>query len=90
MANIAKLEFPALNISGENYMSWTANVKRHLKAMGVLEAINEGIDCSDQDKAKADVFIHKHIDELLQLEYFNSDNPYELWNDLKNRYDNQK
>ena len=78
MANIAKLEFPALNITGDNYMAWTANVKRHLKSMDVLEAIQENNNCSDQDKAIADVFIHKHIDELLQHEYFNCDNPYTI------------
>ncbi|XP_022003905.1 uncharacterized protein LOC110901382 [Helianthus annuus] len=50
MANIAKIEFPALNITGENYMPWTAHVKRHLKSMGVLETITEGNKCSDQDK----------------------------------------
>ncbi|XP_021980241.1 uncharacterized protein LOC110876376 [Helianthus annuus] len=50
MANIAKIEFSALNITGENYMPWTAHVKRHLKSMGVLETITEWNDCSDQDK----------------------------------------
>lgn len=90
MSNIAKLEFPALNISGENYMSWAAHVKRHLKSMGILETINMENSCSEQDKAKADVFLHKHIDEMLQFEYSNCDNPFALWSDLEERFNNQK
>ncbi|KAD2393365.1 hypothetical protein E3N88_40342 [Mikania micrantha] len=90
MSNIAKIEFPALNITGENYMPWTAHVKRHLKSMGVLETITEGNKCTEQDKAKADVFLHKHIDEMLQFEYFNCDDPYVLWRDLQSRFDHQR
>ncbi|XP_022023971.1 uncharacterized protein LOC110924250 [Helianthus annuus] len=90
MENIAKIEFLALNITGGNYMSWKAHVKRHLKSMGVLETITEGNKCSDQDKAKADVFLHKHIDEMLQFEYSNCEDPYVLWEDLKSRFDHQR
>ncbi|KAM0045968.1 hypothetical protein Hdeb2414_s0009g00310211 [Helianthus debilis subsp. tardiflorus] len=89
MANIAKIEFLPLNIIGENYMLWAAHVKRHLKSMGVLETITEWNNCSDQDKAKADVFLHKHIDEMLQFEYSNFEDPYVLWEDLKSKFDNQ-
>ncbi|XP_076923309.1 uncharacterized protein LOC143585398 [Bidens hawaiensis] len=90
MTNIAKLEFLALKSSGDNYMPWTANTKRHLKSMGVLEAINENNTLDDHNRAKADVFIHKHIDEILQLEYFNHDNPSVLWKELKSRFDHQR
>ncbi|KAD3640447.1 hypothetical protein E3N88_29670 [Mikania micrantha] len=71
-------------------MPWTAHVKRHLKSMGVLETIIEGNECTEQDKAKADVFLHKHIDEMLQFEYFNCDDPYVLWRDLQSRFDHQR
>ncbi|XP_076931933.1 uncharacterized protein LOC143597274 [Bidens hawaiensis] len=90
MANIAKLEFPALNITGDNNMSWTAHVKRHLKSMGVLNTITVGNNCEDQDKAKADVFLHKYIDEMLQFEYSNCEDPCILWEDLKSRFDHQR
>ncbi|KAK9053758.1 hypothetical protein SSX86_016835 [Deinandra increscens subsp. villosa] len=90
MSNIAKLEFPALECTGENYMTWTANAKRHLKSKGVLDTINEGNTCEEKDKATADVFLHKHIDNMLQIEYSNCDDPHTLWNDLKNRFDHQK
>ncbi|XP_022023769.1 uncharacterized protein LOC110924033 [Helianthus annuus] len=58
--------------------------------MDVLETITEWNECSDQDKAKADVFFHKHIDEMLQFEYSNFEDPYVLWEDLKSRFDNQR
>ncbi|KAD7117149.1 hypothetical protein E3N88_04417 [Mikania micrantha] len=90
MSYIAKLEFPALNISGENYMALTAHVKRHLKSMGVLETINVNNNCSEQEKAKADVFLHKHIDGMLQFEYSNCDDPSALWKDLQERFNHQK
>ncbi|XP_076892824.1 uncharacterized protein LOC143544657 [Bidens hawaiensis] len=50
----------------------------------------EGNNCEEQDKAKADVFIHKHIDEMLQFEYSNCEDPYVLWKDLKSRFDHQR
>ncbi|XP_076934207.1 uncharacterized protein LOC143600386 [Bidens hawaiensis] len=90
MTNIVKLEFLALKSSGDNYMPWTANIKRHLKSMGVIEAINENNTLDDHNRTKADVFIHKHIDEILQLEYFNHDNPSVLWKELKSRFDHQR
>ncbi|KAD2393695.1 hypothetical protein E3N88_40672 [Mikania micrantha] len=90
MSNIAKLEFPALNISGENYMAWTAHVKRHLKSMGVLETINVNNNCLEQEKAKADAFLHKHIDGMLQFEYSNCDDPFALWKDLQEIFNHQK
>ncbi|KAK1420438.1 hypothetical protein QVD17_22032 [Tagetes erecta] len=90
MSNLSKLEFPALSISGENYIQWCAHVKRHLKSEGIYDTILEGNKCSEKDKAKADVILHKHIDEMLQFEYSNSDNPSELWKDLKSRFDHQK
>ncbi|XP_076931669.1 uncharacterized protein LOC143596897 [Bidens hawaiensis] len=90
MTNITKLKFPALNITGDNYMPWTAHVKRHLKSMGVLKTIMEGNNCEEQDKAKADVLLHKHIDEMLQFEYSNCEDPYVLWKDLKSRFDHQR
>ncbi|XP_076933900.1 uncharacterized protein LOC143599970 [Bidens hawaiensis] len=90
MTNIAKLEFLALKSSGENYMPWTANVKRHLKPMDVLDAISENNTLDDHNRAKADVFIHKHIDEILQLEYFNYDTPSVLWKELKSIFNHQR
>ncbi|KAL4568320.1 hypothetical protein LXL04_023929 [Taraxacum kok-saghyz] len=64
MSNMAKLEFPALEVNGKNYMSWTIDAEMHLESMGIREAINFINDCSLQDKARAHVFLRKHIDQL--------------------------
>ncbi|KAD3336071.1 hypothetical protein E3N88_31590 [Mikania micrantha] len=77
---------------GEDAMSeeTEAHVKRHLKSMVVLETINVNNNCSEQEKAKADVFLHKHIDGMLQFEYSNFDDPSALWKDLQERFNHQK
>ena len=83
MSNIEKIKFPALDITGANYIQWTANVKRHLKSMGALTTLEEGNECSEEIKAKADVFLHQHLDEKLEFEYSNCDDPSILWKESK-------
>nr|GEV09636.1 hypothetical protein [Tanacetum cinerariifolium] len=68
MSNIEKLKFLALDITGENYTQWTGYVKRHLKSMGALATIQEGNKCTKETKEKDDVFLHQHIDEMLEFE----------------------
>nr|GEU58402.1 retrovirus-related Pol polyprotein from transposon TNT 1-94 [Tanacetum cinerariifolium] len=76
MLNIEKIKFPALDITGANYIQWTGYVKRHLKSIGALATIQEGNKCTEETKAKVDVFIHQHIDEMLEYE----------WNNLRFQY----
>ncbi|GJV82852.1 hypothetical protein Tco_1522750 [Tanacetum coccineum] len=90
MSNIEKLKFPALDITGANYIQWTGYVKRHLKSMGALATIQEGNKCTEETKAKADVFLHQHIDEMLEFEYSNCNDPSTLWKDLEIRFNNQR
>ncbi|GKA20784.1 hypothetical protein Tco_0700773 [Tanacetum coccineum] len=78
MSNIEKLKFPALDITGANYIQWTGYVKRHLKSMGALATIQEGNKYTEETKAKADVFLHQHIDKMLAFEYSNSEKNNEL------------
>nr|GEV74363.1 putative zinc finger, CCHC-type [Tanacetum cinerariifolium] len=90
MSNIEKIKFPALDITGANYIQWTENIKRHLKSIGALAMIQEGGKCSEETKAKADVFLHQHIDEMLEFEYSNFDDPSILWKDLETKFNNQR
>ena len=90
MSNIEKIKFPSLDITGANYIQWTANVKRHLKSMGALATLEEDNKCSEETKAKADVFLHQHLDEKLEFEYSNCDDPSILWKDLQGRFDHQR
>ena len=57
MSNIAKLEFAALDISGKNYLSWILDAEIHLDAMNLGNTIKEGNVASQQDRAKALIFI---------------------------------
>ena len=90
MSNIEKVKFPPLGITGANYIQWTSNVKRHLKSMGALATLEEGNKCSKEIKAKADVFLHQHLDEKLEFEYSNCDDPSILWKDLQSIFDHQR
>ncbi|GJT46045.1 reverse transcriptase domain-containing protein [Tanacetum coccineum] len=58
--------------------------------MGALATSQEGKKYSEESKAKADVFLHQHIDEMLEFEYSNCDDPSILWKDLKSRSDHQR
>ncbi|KAL7597018.1 hypothetical protein Lser_V15G30517 [Lactuca serriola] len=62
----------------------------HLESMGISNAIYEFNNCLAQDKAKAQVFLCKHIDEMLRFEYLDVTDPSILWNLLKERFDHQK
>ncbi|XP_070018906.1 uncharacterized protein [Nicotiana sylvestris] len=90
MSNLSKLEFVALDISGKNYLSWVLNAETHLAAKGLGSTITQGNEASSQDKAKAMIFLHHHLDEGLKVEYLTVKDPLELWTGLKKRYDHLK
>ncbi|GJS23609.1 hypothetical protein Tco_0452241 [Tanacetum coccineum] len=58
--------------------------------MGALVTLQERNKCLEETKAKADVFLHQHIDEILEFEYSNCDDPSILWKDLKTKFNNQR
>ncbi|XP_074373730.1 uncharacterized protein LOC141714088 [Apium graveolens] len=90
MANLAKLEFVALDVSGNNYLSWVLDAKLHLSANGLKDTIDpEKIPIVEQN-AKAIIFLRHHIHEDLKFEYLTIKNPLTLWNNLNDRFDHQK
>ncbi|XP_074346894.1 uncharacterized protein LOC141685705 [Apium graveolens] len=58
--------------------------------MGLGDTIKEGNKASEQDKAKAMIFLRHHLDEGLKTEYLVIKDPTTLWKNLKERYDHQK
>ncbi|CAN4114559.1 unnamed protein product [Withania somnifera] len=90
MSNLTKLEFVALDISGKNYLSWILDAEIHLRAMGLGNTIINDNEASDQDKAKAMIFLRHHLNEGLKGEYLTIKDPLVLWTSLKDRYDHQK
>ncbi|XP_068340239.1 uncharacterized protein [Pyrus communis] len=90
MANLAKLDFVALDITGKNYLTWVVDTKIHLKVGKLEETIKEETIASSQDRAKAMIFIHRHLDEGLKSEYLIVEEPLALWKALRNKYNHQK
>ena len=90
MTNLEKLEFVALDITGKNYLSWILDVEIHIEANALGETIKDGNNASNQDKAKAMIFLRHHLHEGLKAEYLTIKDPLVLWNNLKERYDHQK
>ncbi|XP_078148856.1 uncharacterized protein LOC144544271 [Carex rostrata] len=90
MSNLAKLEFVALDITGKNYLSWVLDAEIHLDANGLGETIKKDNTTTNQDKAKAMIFLRHHLHEGLKAEYLTVKDPLTLWNNLKERYDHQK
>jgi len=90
MSNLTKQEFAPLNISGKNYLSWKLDVEMHLESMGLGDTIIENNITTNQDRAKAMIFLRHHLDEGLKMEYLIIKNPYELWKNLKERFDHLK
>ena len=90
MSNLSKLHFEALNISGNNYLTWAVDAEMYLAAKGNGDAIKEGNMASEQQKAKALIFLRHHINESLKNEYLTVKNLLVLWNKLKERYEHLK
>ncbi|XP_009759843.1 uncharacterized protein [Nicotiana sylvestris] len=90
MSNLSKLEFMALDISGNNYLSWVFDAEIYLDAKSLGDIIKEGNEASSQDKTKAMIFLRHHLDEGLKSEYLTLKDPFQLWTSLKKRYDHLK
>ncbi|XP_074355760.1 uncharacterized protein LOC141695412 [Apium graveolens] len=58
--------------------------------MSFGDTIKEGNKTSEQDKAKAMIFLPHHLDEGLKTEYLTVKDPSTLWKDFKERCDHQK
>ncbi|KAL6561667.1 hypothetical protein OROMI_017268 [Orobanche minor] len=88
MSNLVKLEFNALDISGNNFMPWTLDT--HMRSMNLTETLNEPNDSSDVNRAKSLIFIRRHLCDSLKDEYLTVKDPKELWKILIDRYGHQK
>ena len=58
--------------------------------MNLGNTIKGGNTASLQDRVKALIFLHHHIDEGLKSEYLTVNDPLVLWTSLKEQYDHQK
>ncbi|XP_076937860.1 uncharacterized protein LOC143605743 [Bidens hawaiensis] len=90
MSNLSKLEFAALDISGNNFLPWTLDAKIHLTANNLGDTIKDDTQTTLQEKAKAMIFLRHHLHEDLKREYLTVEDPLELWKSIQDRFDHQK
>ena len=90
MANLAKIDFSILKISGDNYLAWALDVVLHFSANELEKTIESGNTATSAQNAKAIIFLRHHIDEGLKTEYLTVKDPLSLWTQLKERFDHQK
>ncbi|XP_070679192.1 uncharacterized protein [Malus domestica] len=79
MANFTKLDFAAIDITGKKYLTWVLDTKIHLEAGNLGDTIREENNLSSQDRAKAMIFICRHLDEGLKSEYLAVEDQLALW-----------
>ncbi|XP_060202675.1 uncharacterized protein LOC132631092 [Lycium barbarum] len=58
--------------------------------MGPADTIQNKNQATNQDRAKAMIFLRRHLDEDLKLEYLTIKDPFMLLNNLKDRHDHLK
>ena len=89
MSKLASLKFAALEVSGKNYMSWVIVARLLLKSEGLYYAIENVAEAYEQDKSTAMVIIRHHLHKDLKAQYLTVTEPDVLWQELKDRFDNQ-
>jgi hypothetical protein len=99
MANLEKLNFPALSLDGANYLAWSLDVRANLIAKSMLHAIvtvplapgeSAPPDPTPAEEAGVLVYIRRHLHPYLQIQSLHLVNPRELWENLQARFDHQK
>ncbi|XP_015064597.1 uncharacterized protein LOC107009774 [Solanum pennellii] len=58
--------------------------------MGLRDTIKEENKSSNQNCARAMIFLRHHLDEILKIEYLKVKDPLVLWKNLKERFDHLK
>ena len=66
MSNVTKLEFIALDILRNNYLSWNIDVEIHLETMNLWETLNKEIICDICGHWSRICCIPKHLINLYQ------------------------
>ncbi|XP_013632699.1 PREDICTED: uncharacterized protein LOC106338216 [Brassica oleracea var. oleracea] len=70
MENVEKLQFPALDITGTNYISWVTNVELHLESLSLSQSIKENNTSTPQENAKSkDITLPPARDEWQSLRF---------------------
>ena len=90
MANIEKLKFHSLEVSGTNYLSWCLDIELHLQGQCLVKSLVVNEKVSDQDKGIVLIFICRHLHESLKIQYLEVRDLLNLWTKLREQYDHTK
>jgi hypothetical protein len=87
-------EFELLALDGHNYPTWAVDVKVSPASRGLYRAVlppEGGVAPLDDQHVYTTLYlIRSHIHLGLKSEYLLEENPRNLWNSLKQRYEQQK
>ena len=90
---MATKEFDEVALDGSNYPTWASDIKISLASRGLSATILEpqdGVVVQDKQIYTALALLCFYIHKDLKAEYIMTENPYELWKSLKERYEQQK
>lgn len=87
MANWERFQYTPLSIDGTNYLSWALDTQSHLLSKSLQTTITEVDALTAPKRALALVFMRHHLTEPLKRQYLSEDNPKNLWDKLKARFD---
>ncbi|XP_057251680.1 uncharacterized protein LOC130591784 [Beta vulgaris subsp. vulgaris] len=87
MARLANRDFEILEASGQRCLEWRVDAKAYLKSLSLDHTIIEGGAPTPLEQAKALVYLKHHIHEELKSEYILVEDPKELWDNLKDRFE---
>ena len=90
---MATKEFEELALDGSNYPTWASDIEIALASRGLLATIEPaqaGVVLQDKQVNTALALLRFYIHKDLKAEYLMTKNPRELWDSLKERYEQQK
>ena len=90
---MATKEFEKLALDGSNYPTWASDIEIALASRGLLATIEPaqaGVVLQDKQVYTALALLRFYIHKNLKAEYLMTKNPRELWDSLKERYEQQK
>ena len=91
---MANKEFEVLALDGHNFPTWATDINVSLSRCGLYGCLSDSSTSTqaltEKNKYEALYIIRNHIHPDLKSEYRMEENPRALWNNLKQRYEQQK
>lgn len=90
--SIQPLTFPELEANGRNYLRWCVDFKAYFVSNELEEILTYPIPANftAAQKSRTIVFMRKHINDSLQHQYLQVDDPADLWRQLEARFRHEK